>query len=143
MNQVVNPALAVLRRAGLGLLGAVATPALGGALFSLAAYLLDDDRSPATLDSVLGLAGFACLLVLAYGWPYILAGLFALAMLHAFRRSGPVSSALVGVLTTIAPIAVGVFGHRASFVAEVAVAAVVIGAATGLAVWALTFRRPS
>ena len=143
MTQAVNPVLPGLRRAGLGLLAAAAVPALGCTLLSLALYLFDDDRSPATLDSVLGLAAIAFLLVLAYGWPYMLAGLFTLTMLHALRKSGPVSSALVGVVITTAPIALGILSGRASFVGEVTVAAAVIGALTGLAVWMLTFRRPS
>jgi hypothetical protein len=44
---------------------------------------------------------------------------------------------------TTAPIVLGVLSHRTSFLGEVTAAAVVIGGLTGLAVWALTFRRPS
>lgn len=142
MSRAANPALPGLRRAGLGVLATIAIPALGCTLVSLTLYLLDNDRSPATLDSVLQLSGIAAFIVVAYGWPYMIAGLFTLTMLHAIRRSGPVSSAVVGALTTTAPIAVGLLTHRASFVAEVTAAAVVFGALTGLAVWALTFRSP-
>lgn len=142
MTWAANPALPGLRRASLGVLATAGIPALGCTLVSLALYLLDDDRSPATVESVLQLSGMAAFIVVAYGWPYMLGGLFTLTMLHAFRRSGPVSAAVVGALTTTAPIALGLLTHRASFVAEVTAAAVAFGALTGLAVWALTFRRP-